>query len=197
MRKLIYVPIVHTEDDMGSLAEFMKEEYERKYSRQKWQEHIKAMKAIWNKIREKVIGLDLEWQKVKLYQDGLPVSGKEKFIVKTLAERGSINHKLIMELIQKGATIEGTEDPELLKADYANILKIAQAKSLSERDRLIEQYNLEARELLSKRDQFIADRINETLKNGETGILLLGLMHQVDRLIPRDINIEYLLPKSQ
>jgi len=190
MRRLIYIPIVHTEDNMGSLAEFMKEEYERKYSRQKWQEHIKAVKDIWAKIREKVMGLDLDWQKVRIYQDGLPVSGgKEQLIVKTLAERGSLNHMLIMELAQKGATIEGTEDPELLKAEYANILKIAQAKSLSERDRLIEQYNLEARELLSKRDQFIADRINHTLKNGETGILFLGLMHQAHRLIPRDIAI--------
>lgn len=194
MRKLIYVPIIHTEDDMGSLADFVKKEYKKKYSRQKWQEHTKAIKEMWGKICEKVMKFELEWPKVRIYQDGLPVSGKEEFIVKTLSERGSINHKLIMELAQKGATIEGTEDPELLKAEYANILKIAQSKSLKERDRLIEQYNLEARELLLKRDQFIAYRINHTLKNGETGILFLGLMHQVDRLIPRDISIKYLLP---
>ena len=191
MRRLIYIPIIHTEDDMGSLAEFVKEEYKRKYSRAKLQEHIKAIKNIWNKIQEKVMGLDLEWQKVRIYQDGLPVSSKKEFIVKTLAEKGSINHKLIMELAQKGATIEGTEDPELLKAEYANILKIAQAKSLSERDKLIEQYNRVAGELLLKRDQFIVNRINDTLKKGETGILFLGMMHQVHRLIPRDISIEY------
>ena len=191
MRRLIYIPIIHTEDDMGSLAEFVKEEYKRKYSRAKLQEHIKAIKNIWNKIQEKVMGLDLEWQKVRIYQDGLPVSSKEEFIVKTLAEKGSINHKLIMELAQKGATIEGTEDPELLKAEYANILKIAQAKSLSERDKLIEQYNRVAGELLLKRDQFIVHRINDTLKKGETGILFLGMMHQVHRLISSDIVVEY------
>ena len=191
MRRLIYIPIIHTEDDMGSLAEFVKEEYKRKYSRAKLQEHIKAIKNIWNKIQEKVMGLDLEWQKVRIYQDGLPVSSKEEFIVKTLAEKGSINHKLIMELAQKGATIEGTEDPELLKAEYANILKIAQAKSLSERDKLIEQYNRVAGELLLKRDQFIVNRINDTLKKGETGILFLGMMHQVHRLISSDIVVEY------
>jgi len=191
VRRLIYIPIIHTEDDMGSLAEFVKEEYKRKYSRAKLQEHIKAIKNIWNKIQEKVMGLDLEWQKVRIYQDGLPVSSKEEFIVKTLAEKGSINHKLIMELAQKGATIEGTEDPELLKAEYANILKIAQAKSLSERDKLIEQYNRVAGELLLKRDQFIVHRINDTLKKGETGILFLGMMHQVHRLISSDIVVEY------
>jgi len=191
VRRLIYIPIIHTEDDMGSLAEFVKEEYKRKYSRAKLQEHIKAIKNIWNKIQEKVMGLDLEWQKVRIYQDGLPVSSKEEFIVKTLAEKGSINHKLIMELAQKGATIEGTEDPELLKDEYANILKIAQAKSLSERDKLIEQYNRVAGELLLKRDQFIVNRINDTLKKGETGILFLGMMHQVHRLISSDIVVEY------
>ncbi|MDI6839633.1 MAG: hypothetical protein QMD71_02060 [bacterium] len=191
MRKLIYVPIIHSEDDMGSLAEFMKKEYKRKYSRQKWEEHTKAIKEIWNKIREKVIGLDLEWQKVRIYQDGLPVNGKEQFIVKTLAEKGNLNYKLILELVKKGARIEGTEDMELLKAEYANILRIAQAKNITERDRLIEQCNQVASDLLVKRDRFIANRINETLKEGETGILFLGMMHQVHKLIPRDIVLTY------
>jgi len=192
MRKLIYIPIIHTEDDMGSLAEFVKEEYKRKYSRQKWQEHIKVIKDIWAKIRKKLIGFNLEWQKVRIYQDGLPVCDREKFIVKTLAEKGSLNHKLIMELVQKGARIEGTEDPELLKAEYSNMLKITQAKSLTERDRLIEQYNSVANELLLKRDRFIANRINKTLKEGETGTLFLGMMHRVDRYLPRDIGVKYL-----
>lgn len=176
---------------MGSLAEFMKKEYKRKYSRQKWEEHTKAIKEIWNKIREKVIGLDLEWQKVRIYQDGLPVNGKEQFIVKTLAEKGNLNYKLILELVKKGARIEGTEDMELLKAEYANILRIAQAKNITERDRLIEQCNQVASDLLVKRDRFIANRINETLKEGETGILFLGMMHQVHKLIPRDIVLTY------
>jgi len=196
VRKLIYISIIHTEDDMGSLAEFLKEEYKRKYSRQKWQEHIEAIKDIWDKIREKVMGLDLEWQRVRIYQDGLPVCGREQAIAKTLTERGSLNHKLIVDLIQRGATIEGTEDPELLKAEYAHILRITQAKSLAERDRLIEQHNKVARELLLRRDRFIADRIDKTLKEGETGVLFLGLMHRVDKLIARDIAIKYLLIKK-
>lgn len=176
---------------MGSLANFVKEEYKRKYSRIKWQEHINTIKNVWSSLYEKVLSLDLKWQKVRIYQDGLPVSGREYEIVETLSQRGSLNHKLIMELAKKGATIEGTEDVELLKAEYANILKIAQAKTLAERDQLIEQYNPVAHDLLLKRDRFIANRINKTLKDGETGILFLGMMHQVHRLTPRDIVIDY------
>jgi len=192
MRKLIYIPIIHTEDDMGSMAEFVKKEYRRKYSRKQWNQHKKTVNELWNEIRKKVLGLNLNWEKVRIYQDGLPVCGKEQDIVKTLAEKGLLNHKLIIELQEKGAVIEGTENPELLLAEYNSIMMIVQAENLAERDRLIKKYNKVSSELLFKRNHFIADRIDNTLKKGETGILFLGLMHQANKLIEENINVEYL-----
>ncbi|MCF7888934.1 MAG: hypothetical protein K9L78_02340 [Victivallales bacterium] len=191
-RKIIYIPIVHSEDDMGSLAEFVKKEYERKISRKQWQQHNITVKKLWVEIRDCVLDLNLNWGKSRIYQDGLPICGKELIITKELAGKGSFNHKLIIELHQKGAQIEGTEDSELLLADYNHIIMIARAKNLNERDKLIGKYSKVSAELLSKRDQFIADRIDKTLKKGETGILFLGLLHRANKLIEQKINVEYL-----
>jgi len=192
MRKLIYIPIVHTEDDMGSMAEFVKKEYKRTYSRQQWQQHKKTVEKLWRDIREKVLNLSVNWNMVRVYQDGLPVCGKVLEIVNELSEEGNINHKLVMELHQKGAKIEGTENPKLLIAEYNHIMKIAYAENLIERDRLIEKHNNESGKLLSQRDLFIANRIDKTLENGEIGILFLGLMHQADKLINKIIDVKYL-----
>jgi hypothetical protein len=192
LRKLIYIPIIHTEDDMGSMAEFVKKEYKKKYSSQQWDQHKKTVTNIWEIIRINVMQLDLDWHKVRIYQDGLPVCGKELNIVQTLAEKGSLNHKLIMELQQKGAMIEGTEKPELLLAEYNSIMMIVQAKNREEKDMLTEKYSKESNDLLSKRDHFISERIDETLEKGETGILFLGLMHQANKLIEKKFDVKYM-----
>ena len=41
MRKLIYIPIIHTEEDMGSMAGGMKQIYVRQYGAAKWKKHVK------------------------------------------------------------------------------------------------------------------------------------------------------------
>lgn len=47
-------------------------------------------------------------------------------------------------------------------------------------------------EVAGKRDAFIAGRIDETLQDGETGILFLGGNHNVESRLPGDIQIEIL-----
>jgi hypothetical protein len=45
--------------------------------------------------------------------------------------------------------------------------------------------------LLKRRDQFIADRINDTLCPGETGILFLGMLHSLRHLLDEQIKVVY------
>ena len=45
--------------------------------------------------------------------------------------------------------------------------------------------------LLKRRDQFIADRINDTLGPGETGILFLGMLHSLGHLLDEQIKVVY------
>jgi hypothetical protein len=45
--------------------------------------------------------------------------------------------------------------------------------------------------LIRKRDQYIADRIEQTLQIGETGILFLGMLHALENQLHKDIRVIY------
>jgi len=192
-RKIVYVPILHTSADMGSLAGSMREAYTKKFGDKKWTEHVQAIDEMWEGIEKRVRGLKIPFKRTKIYQDGLAVCGKEREIVRELAKKGSRNHQLILRLMKRGARIEGTEDPQLLIREYNHLKGVMGAKTHEERERFIHEFAKEAGELLKKRDRKIRDRIVETLKSGETGIVFLGLLHRVDELLPSDIRITYLI----
>jgi hypothetical protein len=127
---------------------------------------------------------------VLIYQDGLPICQHELEIVRELAGAGSRNHQLILELIGQGATLMGTEDPQLLIREYH-----------LQRSRLQPQPGGapaaaapdEAAELLELRDQSIARRIADTLPEGQVGLLFLGAAHRLDALTALGLAVELLL----
>jgi hypothetical protein len=88
LRKLIYVPVIHTEADMGSVAEPLKRDYIERYSLKSWEEHINIINSMWRGIREKIFALELDYNRTKIYQDGLPVCDKELAIASDLAQGG-------------------------------------------------------------------------------------------------------------
>lgn len=192
-RKLVYVPILHTYSDMGTLAGSMKETYVRKFGEKKWQEHVTVIDEMWQSIKTRIRDAGLPYERVKIYQDGLPVCGKEKEIIRDLAKKGSPNHRLVEWMMHRGATIMGTEDPHLLLAEYNYLKKILHSKNHGARERLSRAYERVSGALLRKRDQAIRDRIDVTLKRGETGVLFIGLLHRVDELLPPDVQVAYLI----
>src|SRR3972149_12320959 len=112
MRVLILVPIVHAEHDMGSLIETVKEEYVRRYGPEKWDGHVRTIHGLWAEIRKAIESLDLPYQSVRLYQDGLPECGRELDIVGQLADKGSPNHQLLRELVAPGGEPMGRGKPD-------------------------------------------------------------------------------------
>lgn len=193
VRNLVYVPIVHTEKDMGTLASQMKDSFVSEFGEDRWQEHWDAIHEMWDGLKIKIQQLKLDYSKLRLYQDGLPLCGFEEKIVRDLAGRGSKNHALLIWLMEQGASIEGTEDPNLLIQEYSYIKKILSAVGEAERVSAVKEYESAAKELLLKRDQFIGKRIDETLKSGETGLLFLGMLHRVDEILEKDIKVSYLI----
>jgi hypothetical protein len=95
-----------------------------------------------------------------------------------------------MELIQLGAKLEGTEDPKLLLEEYA-YLKNASADL--DKPEVKRRYQRLAKSILQKRDSYIAQRIDKTLREGETGLLFIGITHRVNEKLPKDIKIEYVI----
>lgn len=197
-RRLVYVPVLHTSSDMGTLAGSMKEVYVKKFGKKKWEEHVRVIDEMWNGIRQRIQQMNFSYGKpdsgkVKVYQDGLPICGMEKRIVADLAKKGSPNHKLVLWMMRQGATLVGTEDPKLLLEEYNHIRKITQAKTHREHERLVHKFEEQSAELLQKRDKKISAQIDSTLKKGEIGVLFIGLLHRVDELLPKDIRATYLI----
>ncbi|MCX4028900.1 hypothetical protein H0A36_05800 [Endozoicomonas sp. SM1973] len=181
-RVVIQIPIIHTQVDLGSLAASVSQTQIHQQGQQAWAQQQALITQAWNEIKQFVHSLQLNFAKVKLYQDGLPICGKEQQIVRDLAEQGSINHQLLLDLMAKGATLMGTESSELLREEY-QFTKVAITQKH-------QQHTLEkAKQLLLQRDQFIAERINSTLAEQETAIIFLGMLHSLSSLLANDIQL--------
>ena len=191
-RKLFVIPIVHTETDMGELGDSVKSAYLKKMGLQAWKRKKELINRFWSDLEKVVRELDIPYMKTKIYQDGLPVceDGREIQIIEQLASSGSLNHLLLKRLIEKGAKALGTESPELLMMEYNLALKALDTSGDS-----IKGDNLEMQsgEILRRRDEFIAERINGTLEPGETGILFVGSLHNVIPMLDPDIEVVSLM----
>ncbi len=97
---------------------------------------------------------------------------------------------LLLELIQRGAILVRTEDLKLVKQERNGLLAITQAKSKTQALISITQYRSIKDSLLNRRDSFIAKRIEETLHEGEQGIIFIGAYHNVKDKLPADIRIQ-------
>ncbi|MBN1348357.1 hypothetical protein JXJ21_03045 [candidate division KSB1 bacterium] len=58
---------------------------------------------------------------------------------------------------------------------------------------MLHEYARQGNALLEERDRFIADKIDNTLKTGETGLLFMGMMHQVEKYLKKNIFVKFLI----
>ena len=191
-RTLVLFPVVHTLKDLGGLAAAVAQ---ARPSPGEQQRFAQAVAAVWNRIEQAADGLPVSAAGWRVYQDGLPICEHEQAIVRDLATGGSRNHRLVQRLVARGATLMGTESAELLVEEYQL------QKELLEQGADMPAAEAEANrrlaaELLLRRDQFIAARIDDTLAPGETGVLFLGLVHDLEPLLPADIAVVYPIGKA-
>jgi hypothetical protein len=192
-RTLIYIPIIHTQADMGALSEAIQRLKVKKLGRKGWERNVNLVNKLWTQIELAIESLALPYDRLRLYQDGLPVCGREVEIVAELEKAGSRNHRLLHRLREKGATIMGTESSELLVEEY----------QLSKQDFACGKPEFATREeprrkalrdsLLKRRNKYIAGRINETLRAGETGLIFLGMLHSLGSWLDKDIRVVNLI----
>jgi hypothetical protein len=177
---------------MGTLGASIRGRKLSSLGRQGLRHNAAVVEKLWEKIEGVTARLPLTGGIVRLYQDGLPVCGREREIVSELAGAGSRNHRLLLELEARGATLMGTESPELLVQEY----QLATAMFASAAAVQPDVHQQRVRDtLLEKRDRFVANRINTTLGAGETGILFMGMLHAVAQYLDSDIRVVYPLGK--
>lgn len=190
-KKLLIVPIAHSETEMGSLSKDVSKIIETAMGKARRDKHRKDIDTFWRNLKELLERIleGVDMGKVKVYQDGVPIGGElGAKLVEDCAKDGSPNFRIVSSLIRTGATLEKTEDAKLLKEEYEILKAIISAKTAVERERLAERHKKRLYELTAERDRYIADRIKETLGEGMLGILFIGATHNVSPHISPEID---------
>lgn len=186
-RTLIYIPVIHTDPDLGSLAADVEEKASALLG-ERWAAHKRIVGQYWQEILKYFEKKEVRG--VKVFQDGLPAGAKTaQAIVNKLAKTGSPNYRLLKKLISQGAILLQTEDPALLKQEYKLTKDLVAKKNLLLAIFSFFNYKLKKDKLLKARDKFIAKQINQGLEEGETGICFLGAYHQVLPKLAKDIKV--------
>ena len=142
----------------------------------------KQVGRYWDAVDADFRAMRRRWQEVRVYQDGLPDT-RSDIVARIVADVDSPNYRLLRWLAGQGAVVIGTEDPVLLQEEY----ELLKASVTDEAAR--QAYAARAAGLLESRDRYIATRIGNTLPSAGTGVLFIGLQHEVARILPPDIQV--------
>ena len=186
MRTLIYVPVIHTSADLGSLAKDVTNRGIADLGEYVWEKHKAAVEKFWDVISDYFDSIDASG--MKIYQDGMVADGEVgQRIVEESAKAGSRNYELVARLLKKGAILVKTEDFKLVKEERDRLVALTQAKSITRKLIIFIKYKLAKGKLLNKRDRFIAKKIDESLGHGETGIIFIGAYHNIKKRLAKSI----------
>ena len=124
-----------------------------------------------------------------VYHENLPDGGPAGLGYLEMSAQGS--HKLTAGLVDAGAVLEATESMEIL-AETLDLQRCLMQPLMSPdvTTRLQEWFG----EANHRRYEFVADAIDTTLGEDETGLLLINERHQVQ--FPGDIEVIYIAPPA-
>lgn len=194
MRTLYYVPMRHPQEELGTMIGPLQRLERLELGVQGTAMCRMQKEKEFGLVAEKVIQIQtaLECPNLCIYMDGFPAEEPEveKLLYADFVYKKRFpTYLLIDRLIQKGAMLVGTENPELLREEYQYIQELARVVETQELPEDGYDYKRVGQDILEKRDEYIAGRIDSTLKDGNAGILFIGAMHQVEKKLPDDIDI--------
>jgi len=170
-RKLYFIPLIYSNEDLS-------EDYLEKFNK------------YWEQVEKQVAELVSKLGEVnRIYHELVTAAGDEG--IKTVKELSERSHKIVQACVEKKAQLEAAEDSDILTEfmDWSRCLLIGlqNPKVVS---KVYESYV----EIGKKRNDNIARKIDETLKENEIGILLMRESHQVQ--FPSDIQVFYVAPPA-
>jgi len=184
-RKLIIVPIFHASEEV--LTKLML--YRKSRSKPKLQEMPKwedLTRSFWRSVRLRLLEtIESENpKKIKVYQDSADAIWTKNFL--RTASKFSENYAILLELAEMGATLLKTESRKLLDRTGSLIKSL----NITENEEEIDKLFLNLRRLSKKRDKWISKNIDKTLAKDELGILFIGVAHEVEKHLPKDIQVK-------
>ena len=168
-RKLYFVPLIFTPKEPQA-------------------DLLEKVNRYWDQVEAHVTNLEVKLGSVnKVYHELVPVGGEDG--AKAIEELNKGSYQIAKARLEKGAELQPIEDGELLTEfmDWGQCLAIG-LQSQEAITRVYEFYS----EAQKRRNEYMAKQIDETLKDGETGLVLMREGHQVQ--FPLDIQVFYVAP---
>ncbi|OGO00504.1 MAG: hypothetical protein A2Y58_00330 [Chloroflexi bacterium RBG_13_51_52] len=170
-RKFFFVPFVY-------FGEGLTDEYKKKVNQ------------YWEQVEKQITELSLKLGEVNvIYHELIAASGEDG--VASLKELNKQGYKVVKTCLEKNARLEALENADLLTEfmDWSRCLVIG-----LQNPRVISKVYECYSEVTKKRNESIAQKINETLKENEIAIVLMRENHQVQ--FPSDIQVFYISPPA-
>jgi hypothetical protein len=149
------------------------------------EDYFEKSKEFWDYVEEK---LRTQRAVQKLYYDSLTKIEPIEKALEFIRRNNEHCYNIVERLIGLGAKLETTEDPLLVEetASWISMLKDNGETDLATEEMLAKN--------MADRDKYIAKKINESLGDGETGVLFLAPGRQVssnlDASVIRTIKIQ-------
>ena len=125
----------------------------------------------------------------RIYHENLPQGGADG--LEYLEAGGPGNHALVKTLTDAGATLETTESMDIL-AETLDLQRCLMQPLMSQTVAVrLQEWLTEASR---RRNDFIADAIDSTLPEDESGLLFINERHQVQ--FPADLEVIYIAPPA-
>ena len=148
------------------------------------------LEQYWSGAHEHIARLEAALGPVnRIYHETAFLSGEDgRKLVEQLDPQGSI---LVRDRCEAGAQLEATEDRALVEegSDWQRCLSVGLVSQRAS-STVLQSYL----DVTNQRYQFIASRINDTLKEDESAILVIGDDHRVQ--FSEDIQVFYIAPPA-
>jgi pheromone shutdown protein TraB len=204
MRKLIYIPNVHPPENMLEGGRMVLSTEPKLF------ETIDvASKRIWSLIEQSVDQLKINLCVTKVFAEGVFCSEQVEALKEDGLGRSSNQQQapispydeFLIRLLGKGVDIVPAENYQVYMWQIAWVGRVVaiynEIEESEDPDETLDKFNSEIWSLIEathktmeERDKFIAEKINTVLKNGETGILIIGAAHKVQDFLDEDIGVE-------
>jgi hypothetical protein len=170
-RKVFYVPLVFSPMDPET-------------------DLLDLVNRYWDEVGDQVANLEAKLGNIaKVYHEMVPVGGEDG--AKIIEELSAGSYKVSRKWLDSGAELQPIEEAEELAEfiDWSKCLFIGM-QSVKVATKIFDFY----REAQKLRSENITKRLDETLKEGEIGVLLMREGHQVQ--YPSDVKVFYIAPPS-
>jgi hypothetical protein len=170
-RKLYFVPLVYGGKDLP-------------------EDYLEKLNKYWEQVEKHVAELAMKLGEVnRVYHELVAASGEEG--LNTVAELSEKSRKIVDLCLEKQARLEPIEDNDILSEfmDWSRCLIIG-----LQNPRVVSKVYDAYLDAGKKRNESIARKIDETLKENESGLLLMRENHQVQ--FPADIQVFYVAPPA-